>query len=67
MPDTKSECDIEVAEVSREEGRVMFDRAAQEALGMSGDAFFAKWDAGEYEDTDDPAVTRVAMLIPFAR
>jgi len=34
---------------------------------MSGDKFLAKWDAGDYDDADDPAVTRVAMLIPFAR
>jgi hypothetical protein len=34
---------------------------------MSADEFLRKWDAGEYEDADDPAVTRVAMLIPFAR
>ena len=45
----------------------MLDRAAKDELGMSGEKFLAIWDAGDYEDTDDPAVTRVAMLIPFAR
>jgi hypothetical protein len=67
MPDTRPECEIEVAEVTREEGRAMFDRAAQEALSMSATEFLARWDVGEYEDSDDPAVTRLAMLIPFAR
>jgi len=67
MPDTKSDHEVEVVEVSREEGRSLLDRAARDELGMSGDRFLAKWDAGEYEDADDPAVTRVAMLIPFAR
>lgn len=67
MPGTKAGCEIAVTEVSRDEGRRMFDRAAREALGISGAEFLAKWDAGEYEDNDDPAVTRVAMLIPFAR
>jgi hypothetical protein len=67
MPDTKPQHEVEVVEVTREEGHVMLDRAAREALSISGDEFLAKWDAGEYENTDDPAVTPVAMLIPFAR
>ena len=54
-------------EVSREEGRAMLDHAAREALNISADEFLAKWDAGDYEDAGDPAITRVAMLIPFAR
>jgi hypothetical protein len=67
MPDTKADHGVEVVEVTREEGRAMLDQAAREALNMSADEFLRKWDAGEYEDADDPAVTRVAMLIPFAR
>ena len=67
MSGTKQEHGVEVVEASRSEGRAMLDRAAMEELGLSGDQFLAKWDTGEYEDTDDPKVTRVAMLIPFAR
>jgi hypothetical protein len=67
MPDTKQEHEVEVVEASRSEGRAMLDRAAMEELGLTGEQFLAKWDIGDYEDTDDPAVTRVAMLIPFAR
>jgi hypothetical protein len=67
MPKTTADHGIEVVELSREEGRAMLDRAARQDLGISGDEFLAKWDAGKYEDADDPAVTRVAMLIPFAR
>ncbi|WP_300604588.1 hypothetical protein [Trebonia sp.] len=54
-------------EATREQGRAMLDRAAREELGLSADQFLAKWDTGGYDDADDPAVTRVAMLIPFAR
>jgi hypothetical protein len=36
----------------------MLDRAAREALNISADEFLAKWDAGDYEDADDPAVTQ---------
>jgi hypothetical protein len=67
MPNTQSHVGIEVVEATQEEGRAMLDRAAQEVLGISGEEFLVRWDAGEYEDSDDPAITRVAMLIPFAR
>lgn len=45
----------------------MLDRAAREVLNMSGEEFLERHDAGEFADPDDPAITRVAMLIPFAR
>ncbi len=67
MPDIKSDQEAEVVEATREQGRAMLDRAAREELGLSADQFLAKWDTGGYDDADDPAVTRVAMLIPFAR
>jgi len=63
----RSDAGIEVVEASREEGRAMLDRAAREVLNISGEDFLARWDAGEYRESDDPAITRVAMLIPFAR
>lgn len=46
MPDTKSDHEVQVVEVSREEGREMLDRAARGALNISADEFLAKWDAG---------------------
>lgn len=67
MPETTANHEVEVVELSRQEGRAMLDQAARDTLGISADEFLSKWDAGEYEDSDDPAVTRVAMLIPFAR
>jgi hypothetical protein len=56
-----------VEEATAEEGRQLFDRAARDALGISGDEFLTRYDGGVYEDTDDPAVAGIAMLIPFAR
>ena len=58
--------EVEIAEATRDEGRAMLDRAAREVLNISGDQFLAKWDNGEYRDADDPSITRVALLIPFA-
>jgi hypothetical protein len=55
MPDTRSDHEVQVVEVTREEGREMLDRAPREALNISADEFLAKWDAGDYENADDPA------------
>ncbi len=69
MPDAQigEHDDVAVAEATREEGNGMLDRAAREVLNISGDEFLRRWDAGDYQDAEDPAITRVAMLIPFAR
>jgi hypothetical protein len=68
MPGTRQDAEsVDAVEVSHEEGAAMLDKAAQHRLGISGEEFLARWDRGFYEDTDDPAVTEVAMLIPFAR
>ena len=54
-----------------EEGRELFDSQARELLGISGEEFLRRWDAGEYRDiADKPGnlhIGRLAMLIPFAR
>jgi hypothetical protein len=67
MPEIQSCERAEVVEATPEQGRALLDRAAMEVLNISGGDFLARWDAGEYEGSDDPAITRVAMLIPFAR
>lgn len=67
---TRADGDVvpEVRELSAEEGRALFDRTARKLLGISGDEFLARWDRGGYaDDQDNMAVTKVAMLIPFAR
>jgi hypothetical protein len=66
MPKTESST-VDVVEATPEQGRAMLDRAAWEVLNMSGEEFLRWWDAGDFEEPDDRAITRVAMLIPFAR
>lgn len=58
---------VPVKEASVDEGRELVERLAMELLGQSADEFLAAWDAGEYRDTQDPKVVRVAMLLPFVR
>lgn len=53
------------------EGLALFDYQARKELGISGEEFLARWDAGEYHDPADETIARrierLAMLIPFAR
>ena len=57
--------------VTREEGIALFDQEARKTLGISGDEFLQRWDAGEYwpvpDTTAGRAIGRLAMMIPFAR
>jgi hypothetical protein len=56
---------------TEEEGRALFDYQARKTLGISGEEFLARWDAGEFRDFADDAEGReieaLAMLIPFVR
>jgi hypothetical protein len=59
---------IRVASLSA--GRDLFDHQARQALGISGEEFLRRWDAGEFRSNasaDGKAARRLAMLIPFAR
>ena len=48
-----------------------FEQEVQRLLGMSGDEFLRRYDAGEYEDMEDSLENRnylrASFLIPFAR
>ena len=64
--------DNQIREITKEEGREMLDRQARKYLGISGDEFIERWDAGFYDDPDDrtkndPEVMALGMFIPFAR
>jgi hypothetical protein len=57
--------------LTRKEGREYFDREARKTLGISGDEFLRRLDAGEYREIpDDPEhwpIIRLSMLTGFAR
>lgn len=56
---------------TEEEGLVIFDEQARKELGISGEEFLRRWDAGEYQPVPDTTegrrVGRLVMLMPFAR
>jgi hypothetical protein len=57
--------------LSDEEARAEFEAQARSRLGISGDEFLRRWDAGEYrnvfDDEDHLGVLLVASLIPLVR
>jgi hypothetical protein len=60
-----------IVQVTAEEGRELFDRKARETLGISGEEFLRRWDAGEYRPVPDTRegrkIGRLVMMLPFAR
>jgi hypothetical protein len=54
-----------------EEGRRVFDSAVRSQMGISGEEFIRRWEAGEYwEVADQPEsrhIGRLIMMIPLAR
>jgi hypothetical protein len=64
--------EVYVEEFSAEEGWELFDRQARRFLGMDGEEFLNRWDAGDFGDPDDrskhgPEIMRVATLLPLVR
>ncbi len=57
----------QVRTLSPDEARKAFDAEARLYLGMSGEEFIAKWDAGEFQDPDQPNIIHVALLLPLVR
>jgi len=57
--------------IGAEEGRAMFDDAARRYMGISGEKFIQRWEAGEYDAIADSSdhwyVGFLGSLIPFAR
>jgi len=57
--------------LEEDESREFFDAQAQRLMGMSGDEFLRRYDAGEFEAIiDDPkhrGIMMLAMLSPFGR
>jgi hypothetical protein len=55
----------------KEEALAFFEREIQRLMGMSGEEFIRRYDAGEYNDLEDIPenwhVLRASFLIPFGR
>lgn len=61
---------IDVAELSDTEATEAFDQLARREMGMSGEEFLRRWDAGEWSDKDFDDVrglVDVWMGLPLVR
>lgn len=53
---------------TEDEAHETFDKNARFYLGMSGNEFLQRWDAGEWQDDiDQPGVISMYMLMPLVR
>jgi hypothetical protein len=57
--------DNEIRELGPEEWAQLVDEKARKLLGMSGEEFERRLNAGEVGIDDSPEVTRVAMMLPL--
>jgi hypothetical protein len=56
-------------EIGDKDAEEIFNEVARRKLGISGDEFLRRWDAGKYACLleEDPRAQEVAMLIPLVR
>ena len=52
--------------ISKEEGAERLDRAARKWLGMSGEEFVSRFNAGDIPDPDRTEVIRLSILMQYA-
>lgn len=55
--------------LTEEEGRVLFDETARSLLGISGEEFVRRYDAGYYDDKPDvhEEVIELYFMLPLFR
>lgn len=67
MSTTSVRTEVQVEELTLEAGQRAFDARCRELLGMSGEEFLARLRRGEpWNDAEEPAVSELALLVPFA-
>ncbi|MCA9876260.1 MAG: hypothetical protein KC442_00700 [Thermomicrobiales bacterium] len=63
--------DGDVIILSAEEGVARFDEEARKVLGISGEEFLRRWDAGEVPPVPDTPegwpIARLVMMLPLVR
>ena len=55
--------------LTEEEGRALFDEEAHRLLGISGEEFVRRYDAGDYDDKPDlhEEVIELYFMLPLVR
>jgi hypothetical protein len=71
MTDTAERTEQRVRWLTDEEARTLFDQEARRVMGMSGEEFLRRYDAGDFTDVHDDGenidFVALEMLIPWGR
>ena len=71
MAVTREQTENQIQWLTDEEAHAAFEEEARRVMGMSGEEFIRRWDAGEYDEIADSAgyrhIMHLAMLIPWGR
>lgn len=71
IDDLPEASNLEIRWLSHEDSHALFDEQAPKLVGISGEEFLRRWDAGEYDgmadDPSHPEIMRLAALVPFGR
>jgi hypothetical protein len=57
----------EVDVIDEAEGKRLVDEKARKVLGISGEEFVRRWEAGEIPDPDRTEVIAIYMMLPFMK
>ncbi len=58
---------LEIVDLSPNEGHQLFEERVQDLLGISTDEFLRRWDAGELDDLEESTLVELSLLIPLVR
>lgn len=68
MTVVNSSADVTVEELTKQDGRDLFEAACQRELGVGADEFLKRYDGDELlPEWSSRAVQRVEFLLPFVR
>ena len=71
MAAAEEKADGQIRFLTPDEGRAFFDEQARKLLGISGEEFLRRWDAGEFDaiadDPDHPEIMELHMIEDFGR
>jgi len=60
--------ETQVRELTQAEGQALLDREAKRTLGISGEEFIRRYEAGEFNaQAERREIVHLAMLLPLAR
>lgn len=66
VSDGLPEPEARVEELTIVEARQAFDQLVRRRLGISGEEFLRRWDAGDYsDDPDRPGLMETVLALPF--